>query len=195
MNVVPRIALLAVLLRAGLLVAQEDTSLTRTFDGLSAKERNRIAKREQEESAQDQRYQALMVEAEDHFRARRYEESLAVKRRHLPPDHPSLGYSAVNIAAVASDAKDWPRALAGYQEALRIWETALGAQHVELSLALVGMGRALNELGRPAEAEPPLRRALALREHAATAPEHLAEIRFELARARRSGPRSKKPAE
>ncbi|HTM22661.1 MAG TPA: tetratricopeptide repeat protein, partial [Kofleriaceae bacterium] len=115
--------------------------------------------------------------------ARLFEQTLAIKRKHLPPDHPGLVNAIINVAAVAEDHHDWPRALAGYQEALTIRERALGANNFELSLPLVGMGRALDELGRPTEAEPLLRRALALREHAPTAPEHLAEIRFELARA------------
>lgn len=54
----------------------QDSSLTRDFDQLSAKERARIAKKEQEESAKDPRYQAVMVEAEDLFRTKQYDQAL-----------------------------------------------------------------------------------------------------------------------
>lgn len=54
----------------------QDSSLTRDFDQLSAKERARIAKKEQEESAKDPRYQAVMMEAEDLFRTKQYDQAL-----------------------------------------------------------------------------------------------------------------------
>jgi len=63
-------------LLACLCAAQPDTSLTREFGDLSAKERARIARREQEESAKDHVYQAVMAQAEDLFQQQRYEEAL-----------------------------------------------------------------------------------------------------------------------
>lgn len=57
--------------------AQSDSSLTRLFDGMSAKERSRIAKQEQEDALQDAAYQAAMEQADALFRERRYEEALA----------------------------------------------------------------------------------------------------------------------
>ena len=66
----------ALVLWTSLVVAQTDTSLTRDFGHLSAKERARIAKQEQEEAAKDTRYQAVMAEAEGLFQQQRYDEAL-----------------------------------------------------------------------------------------------------------------------
>lgn len=67
--------------------AQGDSSLTRDFERLSAKERARIAKKEQEESAQDPRYQAAMTVAEDLFRKQQYDDALVryQEARNLRP--------------------------------------------------------------------------------------------------------------
>ncbi len=54
----------------------QDTSLTREFDNLSAKERSRIAKQEAEESARDVAFQEVMTEAEGLFRSRQYDDAL-----------------------------------------------------------------------------------------------------------------------
>lgn len=71
----------SMMLAASLLVvavacAQKDTSLTREFESLSAKERSRIARKEQVESTNDVEYQAVMAEADELFRQQRYNESL-----------------------------------------------------------------------------------------------------------------------
>ena len=55
----------------------QDPSLTRDFEKLSAKERARIAKEEQEAAAKDVAYQAVMEEAESLFREKAYEGSVA----------------------------------------------------------------------------------------------------------------------
>lgn len=51
-------------------------SLTDQFPNMSAKERSRIAEREQSEASKDQAYQELMRRADEAFRAARYEEAL-----------------------------------------------------------------------------------------------------------------------
>lgn len=58
-------------------MAQGDAGLTEEFSKLSAKERARIAKQEQEEAAKDPIYQAVMAQAEDLFKQRQYDEALA----------------------------------------------------------------------------------------------------------------------
>jgi tetratricopeptide (TPR) repeat protein len=60
--------------------AQQDSSLTRLFGSMSAKERNRIAKQEQEEAAKDAKYQAVMEQGDALFREQRFEEALAAYR-------------------------------------------------------------------------------------------------------------------
>lgn len=62
--------------------AQEQRgSLTDEFQGLSAKERSRIAEREVKEAAVDPAFQAVMAEAEAHFQAGRYPEALDTYRK------------------------------------------------------------------------------------------------------------------
>jgi len=58
-------------------VVGQDSSLTREFAGLSAKERTRIAQREEREAAVDSGFQVVMAKAEGLFRQQRYEEALA----------------------------------------------------------------------------------------------------------------------
>lgn len=69
--------LFLLLLAAGGLFAQ-DTSLTRDFARLNAKERARIAKQEQEGAAKDVRYQAVMAKAESAFKEQRFEDALGL---------------------------------------------------------------------------------------------------------------------
>ncbi len=66
---------LILLLFGSTLVAQ-DPGLAGDFDRLSAKERTRIAREEEERAAADVAYQAVMSEAENLFREKRYDESL-----------------------------------------------------------------------------------------------------------------------
>jgi hypothetical protein len=56
--------------------AQVDTSLTKEFAGMSAKERTRVARQETEDAARDPAFQAVMQEAETLFAGQRYDEAL-----------------------------------------------------------------------------------------------------------------------
>lgn len=57
--------------------AQEDgASLTEEFRHMSAKERTRLAEREQEDASRDTVYQRIMADAEAAFQAGRYQEAL-----------------------------------------------------------------------------------------------------------------------
>lgn len=78
---------LALMLWTCLLAAQPDSSLTPEFSQLSAKERARIARREQEEAAKDPQYQAVMAQAEDLFKQQKYDEALArfIEARAIRP--------------------------------------------------------------------------------------------------------------
>jgi hypothetical protein len=80
-------ALVSAILLAGAVWPQPDSSLTKEFAGMSAKERNRIAKQEQEEARNDPRFIAVMAEADAHFQAQRYEEALGkyAEARRLRP--------------------------------------------------------------------------------------------------------------
>lgn len=69
--------LFSLLLAGAMAAAQPETSLTPEFAGLSAKERARLAKKEQEDALQDARFQGLMNRAETEFQEQRFEEALA----------------------------------------------------------------------------------------------------------------------
>lgn len=60
-----------------LCMAQVDAGLTEEFSKLSAKERARISRQEQEEAAKDPKYQAVMAQAEDLFKQHQYDAALA----------------------------------------------------------------------------------------------------------------------
>lgn len=67
--------------------AQVDSSLTREFAGMSAKERSRLAKKEQDDARADTRFNEVMTEADALFQAQRYDDALAkyVEARKLRP--------------------------------------------------------------------------------------------------------------
>ncbi|MBK8227125.1 MAG: tetratricopeptide repeat protein [Flavobacteriales bacterium] len=72
-----RIALLVpFVLAAWAARAQPEQSLTPEFAGMSAKERARVAKAEQENAAKDVRFQGVMTEAEALFQQQRFDEAL-----------------------------------------------------------------------------------------------------------------------
>ncbi len=67
----------AIVLTASLsLAAQADSSLTRDFSRLSARERARIAQEEQAAAVKDERFQSVMAEAESLFQLQRYDQAL-----------------------------------------------------------------------------------------------------------------------
>lgn len=70
------LAAMALLLVSLVGYAQRDSSLSRDFEKLSAKERARIAKEEQENAEKDGAYQSVMAEAETLFRQQQYEASM-----------------------------------------------------------------------------------------------------------------------
>ncbi len=61
-------ALMILVLGFAMPLAAQEEGLARDFEKLSAKERARIAKEEQEAAAADGAFQALMAQAEDLFR-------------------------------------------------------------------------------------------------------------------------------
>jgi len=77
----------------------------------------------------------------------------------------------------------YDEAIAAFRGALDRWEPQLGAEHSLLAHPLTGLGLAQLAAGRPAEALPPLVRALRLREAGEPDQNLVAETRFALARA------------
>jgi tetratricopeptide (TPR) repeat protein len=121
---------------------------------------------------------------------RRYDEAWAVFSRartlaeaKLGPDHVTVSTILHNAAIVKEAAEEWDAAQSLYGEALTIREAKLGPDHVRLAYPLTGIGTVLVKRGIPEEAVEPLRRAVTIRERAATQPRDLAESRFMLGRA------------
>lgn len=78
---------ISIVFACSLILAAQGQGLEGQFDGLSAKERSRIAKAEEEGAIQDSAYQALMAHAESLFREQRFPEALDsfTKARDLRP--------------------------------------------------------------------------------------------------------------
>jgi tetratricopeptide (TPR) repeat protein len=74
-------------------------------------------------------------------------------------------------------------AIVAFRDALDRWEPQVGPEHPFLAYPLNGLGLAHLAAGRPAEALPPLERALHLREAHESDPNMVADTRFALARA------------
>jgi non-specific serine/threonine protein kinase/serine/threonine-protein kinase len=70
------------------------------------------------------------------------EQTVALHREHLPPDHVNLAYSVGLLGDIVSDTGDLERAERLHLEALGIWERLLGPKGVSLSL-----GRTWQSLG------------------------------------------------
>jgi tetratricopeptide (TPR) repeat protein len=88
-----------------------------------------------------------------------------------------------NLALVAAGLDESALAHRRFSAALAIWEEAYGGDHHLVGHALTGLGQSLLGLRRPAEALPPLERALRLRLAPGTDPSLLASTRLTLARA------------
>jgi tetratricopeptide (TPR) repeat protein len=79
-------------------------------------------------------------------------------------DHPRTLTCMNRLATALQKAKQPDRALGLWQELLGLQSKKLPADHADLAGTRAGLGRCLLQLGKPAEAEPVLREALASRE-------------------------------
>ncbi len=92
-----------------------------------------------------------------------YRQVLAMHRKLLGPQHPRLAAAIYNLALF--EHYDLPRLAAAealYREAIEVFSSAVGREHVNMGFFVLGHGSVLNDLGRPREAEPVLRQALDL---------------------------------
>ncbi|CAF3481666.1 unnamed protein product, partial [Rotaria socialis] len=69
-----------------------------------------------------------------------YEKSLAIWRKHLPPDHPDLGSSHNNIGGVHHCLGHYDLALDHYNRSLKIKLKSLPAQHPSIASTYENMG-------------------------------------------------------
>jgi tetratricopeptide (TPR) repeat protein len=70
-----------------------------------------------------------------------YEKSLAIRKKHLPSDHPDLGSSYNNIGAVHHYLGHYDIALEHYNRSLEIKMKSLPAQHPDVAMTYKKMGR------------------------------------------------------
>ncbi|MCA9658194.1 MAG: tetratricopeptide repeat protein, partial [Myxococcales bacterium] len=112
-----------------------------------------------------------------------YDEALEIYGRSLSPDSELLARVHYNVGVSHHLDKRYEDAIASYRRALAAGESIYPADHPEVAYPLAGLGSALVELGRYAEALEPLERALAIRSRKEVPPVDIGEIRFALARA------------
>jgi len=94
------------------------------------------------------------------------ERAVRLKEQLLGPDHPSLGASLFNLAALLYGTGDYVAARPFYERSLAIREKALGPDHPDVAVSLNGLALLLRQLNDPAAARPLLERALKIREKA-----------------------------
>jgi serine/threonine protein kinase len=92
-----------------------------------------------------------------------YEEALEIRRRNFGPESAQVAQALLLIAGARRSLKEYPQAVPLAQQALDILEK-VHDPHVDF--ALRELGRDYLGLGKPARAEPHLRRAVALRRQA-----------------------------
>ncbi len=91
---------------------------------------------------------------------RYYEQALEIRRQNFPRDSAQVAQALLLIAGAHRGLKEYPDAVSFSRQALEILEK-VHDPHVDFALREIG--RDYMGLGRPAKAEPYLRRALALR--------------------------------
>lgn len=96
---------------------------------------------------------------------------LALSENVLGPDHPDVGTSLDNLAALYYAMGDYARAEPLYERSLEIRERALGPDHPDVGQSLNGLANLYSSMGDYAKAEPLYMQSLATWEKA-LGPEH-----------------------
>ncbi|CAF1158658.1 unnamed protein product [Adineta steineri] len=81
-----------------------------------------------------------------------YEKSLAIYRKTLSPDHPSLAMSYNNIGNVHRSMSNYPEALSSHQKALKIQQQSLPSNHPDLAYSYGNIGNVHAEMRNYPEA-------------------------------------------
>ena len=110
-----------------------------------------------------------------------FERVYEIRLRTLGLEHPLTAHPLNNLGNAYYDEGRYAEAKDHYQRALEILEGALGPDHLHVSFPRVGLGRVARKTERWAEAAAQLARVLEIREGAGSAPESIAEVRFDLA--------------
>jgi tetratricopeptide (TPR) repeat protein/predicted Ser/Thr protein kinase len=112
-----------------------------------------------------------------------YERALAIQRAQLGDRHSLVGHTHANLGQARLALGRLDAAEADFELALDILSPALGPDHPELALALLGRAQVWQARGDDVRALPELERVLAWGDDALQGSD-LAELRFALARAR-----------
>ncbi len=91
------------------------------------------------------------------------ERSLGFRKKVLGPDHPTVGQSLNNPAALYEAQSRYAEAEPLYKRSLAIREKALGPEHPEVATSLFKYAALLRETGRTSEADKMEARAKAIR--------------------------------
>ncbi|MBK9755921.1 MAG: tetratricopeptide repeat protein [Nannocystis sp.] len=89
-----------------------------------------------------------------------FQRALAIREKVLPPNHPDIGKSRNNLAALAFQAGSYLDALKTWQRVAAIQEQTLGTAHPDLALTLLNLSAAQLELGFLADARSSGTRAI-----------------------------------
>lgn len=108
--------------------------------------------------------------------------ALAATEKAYGAGHTRVAMGLTNLGDIQATDGHTTEALASYGKSLALFEAKLGPMHVYLSYPLYNMGLLYIDLKRPAEARPPLERALAIRVTGKMPPGPVAEVRFALAK-------------
>ena len=94
-----------------------------------------------------------------------YRHALAIRERHLGPEHPDTGTTVHNLAILQRDIGNFVEAEQLYRRALTIRERHLGPEHSYTANTYSNLANLYLAQRRYREAEPLYRRALTIREH------------------------------
>jgi serine/threonine-protein kinase len=102
----------------------------------------------------------------------RFERSLALREKVLPPDHTDMADSLGNLGVVLWEMGHYPEAWVLQERVLAIRQKVLGPEHPAVAETLSNLGTVASRQGRYEEARALHERALAIREKA-LGPEHI----------------------
>jgi tRNA A-37 threonylcarbamoyl transferase component Bud32 len=121
-----------------------------------------------------------------------YRQALAIQKRALGPDHPSVAYTLMNLGLLLRERSDLAGAEPLYRRAIAIWEKRLGSDHPLVVQALGNLADLRRERGDPAAAQALYQRAIdATRQRLAGDPgnpgqrQHLAQTLVEIGKLER----------
>jgi tetratricopeptide (TPR) repeat protein len=93
-----------------------------------------------------------------------YEKALVIQQQSLPPNHPDLAKSYLNIGSVYGSMGDYPKALSYYEKDLAITHQSLPPHHPYLAKTYNNIGTVYNRMGDYPKALSSYEKALAIQQ-------------------------------